>query len=147
MKILSLNVRGLGGKTKQSILHSLFLSIHPDMILLQETMCSTYPALLAFSMLLPNWEYCAISASGLLGGLLTAWNPHRVRCRAFETIAGILVKAKFRGMNDPLVILNCYGPYRNRDILWEKVHRGGVLSTPNLILGGDLNLTMKASET
>jgi len=106
------------------------------MILLQETMCSTYPALLAFSKLLPSWEFCAISASGLSGGLLTAWNPCLVRCRAYETITGILVKAKFRGMNAPLVILNCYGPYRNRDIFWEKVHRGELLNTPNLILGG-----------
>ena len=40
----------------------------------------------------------------------------------------------------------CYGPYRDRDILWEKVHRGGLLNSPNLILGGDLNLTMHSSE-
>ena len=114
MKILSLNVRGLGGKTKKYSVCSLFHMIQLDMILLQETMCSTYPALLAFSKLLPIWEYCATSTSGLSGGLLIAWNPLRVRCRAFETFAGILVKADFRGMIDPLVILNCYGPYKNR---------------------------------
>ena len=79
-------------------------------------MCSTFPTLHAFSKLLHNWEFCAISASGLSGGLLTAWDPHRVRCRAFETVVGILVKADFRGMNTPLYILNCYGPYQDRDI-------------------------------
>ena len=115
MKILSLNVRGLGGKTKHIILHALFHSLGPDMILLQETMCSTYPALLAFSKLLHSWEFYAISASGLSGGLLMAWNPLRVKCRAFETCAGILVKASFCGLATPLAILNVYGPYRNRD--------------------------------
>ena len=147
MLLLSLNVRGLGGKTKQCSLRSLFLSIRPGMILLQETMCNTYPALHAFSKLLPNWEFYAISASGLSGGLLTAWNPHRVRCRAFETVAGILVRANFHDMNTPLDILNCYGPYRDRDLFWDKVLRGGLLNSPNLIVGGDLNLTMGASET
>ena len=50
-------------------------------------------------------------------------------------------------MNAPLVVINCYGPYRNRDLFWDKVLRGGLLSAPNLILGGDLNLTMNAVET
>ena len=122
MMILSPNVRGLGGKTKLSRLCSLFHSLCPDMILLQETMCSTFPALYAFSKLLPNWEFCATSASGLSGGLLTAWNPRMVRCRAYETPTGILVKAKFRGMVDILDIINCYGPYKDREIFWDRIN-------------------------
>ena len=54
MIILSLNVRGLGGKTKTLSLRSLISSIKPDFILLQETMCSDLPALFAFSKLLPS---------------------------------------------------------------------------------------------
>ena len=146
MKTLSLNVRGLGGKTKQCGLRSLFLSIRTDMILLQETMCSTFPTLLAFSKLLPSWEFCAISASGLSGGLLTAWNPHRVKCRAFQTCVGLLVQASFHGMSSPIAILNVYGPYRDRELFWEKALRGGILNIPNLVLGGDLNLTLNSSE-
>ena len=72
MKLLSLNVKALGGKTKNFSLCALFQSLGPDMILLQETMCSSSLALLAFSKLLPSWELCAISASGLSGGLLMA---------------------------------------------------------------------------
>ena len=117
------------------------------MILLQETMCSTYPALLAFSKLLPKWEFCAISDFGLSGGLLTAWDPLRVRCHAHATVASILVKADFRGMTSQLEILNCYGPYRDRDLFWDKFLWVGLLNSPNIILGGDLNLTMKYFET
>ena len=110
-------------------------------------MCSSFPALLAFSKLLPKWEFYATSAFGLSGRLLMTWNPLRVRCRAFKTIAGVLVKAVFRGMNVPLVVINCYGPYRNKELFWDNVLRGGLLIAPNLILGGDLSLTMNAAET
>ena len=45
-----------------------------------------------------------------------------------------------------LSILNCYGPYHNRDSFWNAAASGGLLSLPNLILAGDLNLTLNASE-
>ena len=71
-----------------------------------------------------------------------AWNPLSVRCHAFETVAEILVKARFHGLSAPLAILNCYGPYRNRELFWEKSIIGGLLNTPNLILGRDLTLLL-----
>ena len=140
MKILSLNVRGMGGSTKQKILHHLLTSVSPELILLQGTMSSTYPALLAFSKLHPGWEFCAISSKGLSG-----WNPLKVQSKAYKTMAGILIKASFRGSHFSLSILNCYGPYLNRDVFWNATARGGLLSLPNLILPGDLNLTLNAS--
>ena len=79
--------------------------------------------------------------------MLTSWNPLSVRCRAFETTAGILVKENFHGMTSPLAILNCYGPFRNREHFWDMILKGGLLTIPNLILGGDLNLTLNASKT
>ena len=146
MRILSLNVRGLGGLAKQKILRYLFSSLSPDIILLQETMNSSYPALLAFSKLCPGWEFCAISSSGLLRGILSCWNPHIVKCKSFHTMAGGLLKAQFRGSSISLSILNCYGPYHHRDAFWNSVARGGLPSLPNLILAGDLNLTLNGSE-
>ena len=93
MKLLSLNIRGLGGKSKNHNLRSLLKSLGPDMILIQETMYSFSPELLTISKILPKWEYCAISASGFSGGLITAWNPFLFKCKAFHTCAGILVQA------------------------------------------------------
>ena len=114
MLILSLNIRGLGGRPKSLGLCSLINSLNPDLILLQETMCSDVPALLSFSKIFPSWEYCAISARGLSGGLLSAWNPLKVKCRAFHTFAGILLHASFRGLPNPIHILNVYGPYKDK---------------------------------
>ena len=138
--------RGMGGSAKQKSLHLLLASISPDIILLQETMSITYPALLAFSKLRPGWEFCAISSKGLSGGILLGWNPLRVRCKAYKTLAGILLKARFRSNHLLLSILNCYGPYLHCDFFWNVAAWGGLPSLPNLILVGNLNLTLNVSE-
>ena len=114
MLILSLNIRGLGGRPKTISLRALINSLKPDFILLQETMCSNIPALLAFSKLLPTSEFCAVSARGLSGGLLSAWNLLKVKCKAFYTCAGILLQATIRGLSTPFHLLNVYGPYKDR---------------------------------
>ena len=80
------------------------------------------------------------------GDLLTAWNLHKVKCRAFHTCTGLLVQVSIRGMSAPISILNVYGPYRDREPFWEKALHGGLLRILNLILGGDLNLTLYSSE-
>ena len=115
MHFLTLNVRGLGGLAKQKSLRHLIATLSPDVVLLQETMTSAYPALFAFSKICLGWEFCAINAKGLSGGILSGWNPKLLNCKAFHTTAGILLKASIRGSPLELSILNCYGPYINRD--------------------------------
>ena len=144
--LLSFNTWGLGGKTKNQHLRALIKSLGLDIILLQETICISSLTLLAFSKILPSQEFCVISASVISGDLLTAWNLHKVKCRAFQTCAGLLVQVCIRGMSTPISILNVYGPYRDREPFWEKALRGGLLRILNLILGGDLNLTLYSSE-
>ena len=95
MHIVSLNIHGFGGLAKQRTLRSLFRSLKPNMILVQETLCSTYLAIWYFSKLMSGWEFCALDASGLSSGILTGWNPHSVICKAFEIVDGILVQACF----------------------------------------------------
>ena len=109
-------------------------------------MYSASPALFTFLKLLPSWEFYAISAPGISGGLLSAWNPLKENCRAFQTCVGILLQASIRVLPDPLHILNVYGPYREREFFWNKALRGGLLNLPSLVLGGDLNLTLHSSE-
>ena len=98
MKILSMNIRGFGGLAKQKSLGFLLSNLRPDLILFQETMCSHAHALYWFSKLKPGWEFCASDACGLSGGLLAGWDPHLVRCKAFSSLAGIVLKASFKGM-------------------------------------------------
>ena len=146
MCIFTLNVRGLGGLAKQKILHDLFVSLSPDVVLFQETMTSSYPALFAFSKLYPGWDFCALNSKGLSGEILSRWNPKILKCKAYHTVAGILLKSSIRGSSFELSILNCYGPYINRETFWNSAVSGGLLSLPNLILDGDLNFTLNVSK-
>ena len=59
------------GAFQTKTLDSLFFALKPNMILIQETMCSFSQALTLFSKLKPSLEFCAINATGLSGGLLS----------------------------------------------------------------------------
>ena len=109
-----MNIHGFGGLTKQKALRTLFSTLKPDMILLQETMCDHVSAFSLFAKLRSGWESCALDAHGISGGLLTGWNPHLTRCKAYHSFVGILIKARFKGLDFVYYILNCYGPYSNR---------------------------------
>ena len=146
MKILSMNIRGFWGLAKHKSLGRLFSDLRPDMILLQETMCCFSQALYLFSKLKPGWEFCASDASGLSSGLLTGWDPHLVRCKAFSSLVGIVLKATFKGLAETLTVINCYGPYIQRTSYWDNLVSGGLLGQPNLLLAGDLNFTLSSAE-
>jgi endonuclease/exonuclease/phosphatase family metal-dependent hydrolase len=99
-----------------------------------------------FVKLLPNWYFCGVDSLGLSGGLLTAWNPVKDDCNAFLTPAGILLEGVVKDINKSLKVINCYGPYAEREVFWENIKRVGILKEQNLILGGDLNLTTSSRE-
>ena len=115
MRILTLNVHGLGGLAKQKILRHLLASLSPNVVLFEETMTSSYPALFSFSKLCSGWEFYALNSSGLSGAILSGWNLKLLKCKSYHTVAGILLKASIRGSSFELSILNYYGPYLNRD--------------------------------
>ena len=146
MKIVSMNICGFGGLTKQKSLKELFTSLNPDIILLQETMCDHISTLRLFAKIKPGWEYCALDAHGLSGGILSAWNPRLIRCKAYHSFAGILLSASFKGLDSVFSIVNCYGPYANKTSFWDSVVSGGIFNFPNLILAGDLNFTISDLE-
>ena len=141
-----MNIRGFGGIPKQKSLTSLFYSLKPDMILIQETRCDHFTSLRHFSKLKPIWKFCALDSHGLSGGLLSSWNPHITQCKAFHSFASILLKDRFKGDDYFFSILNYYGPYTNRVTFWDNVLAGGIFKYPNLILDGDLNFTFSDSD-
>ena len=146
MKILSMNIHGFGGVAKQKSLGRLLSDLRPDMILFQETMCCYSQALYLFSKLKLGWEFYTSDATGLSGGLLAGWDPHLVRCKAFSSLAGIILKASFKGLVETFTVINCYGPYTQRFTFWNNVVAGGLLGKPNLLLAGDLNFTLSFAE-
>ena len=126
MRILSINFHGFGGLTKQKSFSSLFSSLNPNLIMLQETMCDHLYTLIHFSKMKLGWDFCALDSHGLSRGLLIGWNPHLAHCKAYHSYVGILIKAKLKGLDIVFSILNCYGSYSNRATFWNNVLAGGI---------------------
>jgi exonuclease III len=146
MIITSFNIRGVGGDSKFSTLKRVFQKIHPDIVFVQETICTDEKACEIFLKLFPGWEVCATSALGHSGGLCCIWNPKVVLFKSYNTCAGILLEGRIKGINEVVYLLNCYAPCVDRRIFWDRVKDCDILSCKNLIIGGDLNFTLNSAE-
>jgi hypothetical protein len=60
--------------------------------------------------------------------------------------SGILVELEARDLDAFFNFVNLYGPYVDKKPLWESLDSFKVLSTENLILGGELNFTLSLQE-
>lgn len=88
----------------------------------------------------------ATEANGLSSGLAVIWDPVWVNASAFKCFAGILFSASIRGHNFSFNILNIYVPYKNRRPFWDRLFASEIFRLGFLIIAGDLNFTLSASE-
>jgi hypothetical protein len=65
---------------------------------------------------------------------------------AYLTPAGILLEGLVKDLNKSLKLLNCYGPYSDREAFWETLKKDGLFNEHNLVMGGDLNFTTSCRE-
>lgn len=99
-----------------------------------------------FLRILPSWEVSTLDSMVMFGGLLSFWNPRLAKFKSFSVSAGMLLKGHFKGVSQELNLINYYGPYKEKKPIWEFVAGSSILSLPNLILEGDLNLTLESLE-
>jgi exonuclease III len=59
---------GLGAPQKNISLKRMISSLNPDIILIQETMCSSEKSRETFESWLKNWSFYAVDAEGMYGG-------------------------------------------------------------------------------
>ena len=147
MMIISFNTRGLGRPQKKTSLKRLCNNLKPSVIMLQETMFEGSKAESIIKELLKDWEVESVDSVGLSGGLLTAWSPAllKIDSKKLESALETKLFDKETGIN--FTLLNVYSPFYERKTFWEKIKAEGVLNQPNVILGGDLNLTLTAGES
>ena len=146
MKILSLNVRGLGAVPKKVALKWLLATTSPTVLLLQETMSKGKKAEEAVKECVKGWGMTNNDADGHLGGTLTAWSPalNLISVHRFGTVVGTKLEDSETGKH--FMILNIYGSFYDRKTFWERLEGSGAMDLPDLILGGNLNLTLTNNE-
>lgn len=75
-----------------------------------------------------------------------AWNSSFVVLNTSFLDAGIVLERKDKDLGKVFLILNLYGPYADRRTYWDSLIHQRVLREDNLILDGELNLTISPRE-
>ena len=79
------------------------------------------------------------------GGVLTAWNKKIGMFSPYSTSTVILISSCFTSIKMELNLLNCYMPYADMETFWNRLRDAGILNLTSLIIGGDLNFTLRDS--
>jgi exonuclease III len=111
MKIITWNIRGLNGRSKQRILQDCIIAEKPNILLLQETKCKGAEVETIFQRI---WRECTSITTDSIGasrGLAILFNPSNVTIsKPFTTIGTITSHFTVIGRNQEGAITNVYGP-------------------------------------
>jgi len=155
MKIISLNVRGLGGDVKWKYMKELIGKEKPGLVSVQETKLINVSASKCFGLWGSkdvSWVYRGIDSEG--GGILTMWDNKVFNCTKFVDGKGyVLVEGEYKcitsGKDVKVVIMNIYAPCSSKEkmLLWREV-QDMLASVNNSIkcVIGDFNSVKVASE-
>ena len=142
MIFLSFNLCGFGGPTKTTTLKLLLNQVNLDVVFLQEKLVDAQKAKTLFLHFLSKWDVVSLNPNGRLGGILSGWNPSYAEFCAYGTSAGILLEGKFKQSVGRYKLLNCYAPYKDKELFWQPIIDSGLLCKEGLIVGGDLKFTL-----
>jgi exonuclease III len=146
MKIITWNIRGLNGRSKQRILTDCIKEEILDIIMLQETKCAGMEAEHIFQRIWKDCSYFYMDAVGASGGLAIIWNPsHIVLGGPFSTAGTLTAHYEVIGSNQEGTITNVYGPQSQQEkkkFMGKLAYIKSLVTTPNWILKGDFNMIM-----
>ena len=139
---MSFNVRGLVGSLKINSLKRMINNHKPSVILFKETMLEGIKAHEVLEKILKYWSFTHINADGHSGGLTKAWSlalKESKICKLDNVLKTVL---KDNTTGEAFAILNVYRPYHNCRTFWENIASSQLWEDRNMVIGGDLNLTV-----
>eukprot|EP00253_Pinus_taeda_P004076 PITA_04076 len=147
MILASWNCRGLASKSKKLALREWLQNSKSDILFLQETLGNGSEVELSLKSLLPRWTFLAIDSSGHSGGLAIGFREGRIKCLnlwGMKQVMGMeIISLDFPS---PFLIVNIYGPCQGRELFWTDLMKKAVMSSPLMVVGGDLNFSLGRAE-
>ena len=116
------------------------------MLLLQETMLEGKKAEELVEECSKDWGMTSSDSDGHSGGSLIVWSLalNLVSFQRYGAVVGTELEDSETGKR--FMILNVYGPFYDRKTFWERLEGFGAMEFQDLILGGNLNLTLTNNE-
>ena len=150
MKIISWNCRGMGSKIKEEATRNLIRTEAPDIFLIQETKMEEADFLQTSKRIWSKSKAKAVSARGASGGLGTLWNDSKFSLISeISNTHWLLLKMQHLDTKEYFCLFNVYVSVNagEKKACWESIRIQAELGNlDNIIIAGDLNLTLHSSE-
>ncbi|XP_071698892.1 uncharacterized protein [Rutidosis leptorrhynchoides] len=152
MKILSLNIRGLGKKDDNKLkwFYKLCFKEKPNIIAIQETKCKKIPEFWLDKI----WgnedsKYAVKNSVGFSGWILTIWDANLLCANhVVERESFIVVKGIWKDVGTKLIIVNVYGLHKDdaKKKMWDDLRDVMKYDNAMWVILGDLNEVRSAAE-
>ncbi|CAL0325442.1 unnamed protein product [Lupinus luteus] len=151
MKVISINIRGLGGRLKKKEIRDLVRKYNPDFLCIQETKILAVDHKLCLSLWgNDDFGWACLPAVGASGGILSIWNKAAfVFVEARVGSHFVTVKGKWAHDNDFSNIMNVYCPcdMAGKRGFWEEAKKDLLgLSDDSWCVVGDFNSVLYQDE-
>ena len=149
MKVLSWNCKGLGSKIKEEAIKDLTSLYQPDIFLIQETKMEEDVFLHVTPKFWKKRGKAAISSRGASGGIGTLWDDKKFEAVDIKYNSyWILTLLRQKDTNTLVRIFNIYAPnsYAEKKVCWRLLREEKSNLQGNVILAGDLNVTLSQEE-
>jgi exonuclease III len=151
MKLISWNVRGLGGFEKRREVRQLVREKKPFIVCIQETKLTCFDEVICKSLWGDsNFSFSFQSSVGASGGLLTFWDCTEVEVwstTSFEHV--LLISGRFLRSEEHFVLLNVYAPCEvtRQQALWFNIsNKLESFVDQNVCVCGDFNAVRNVEE-
>lgn len=148
MKILSYNIRGLGGAGKKRHIRDLVMKERVDFLVIQETKMGVISRKICSSLWgSEEFNWVAKDSMGMSGGLLCIWNSkmlNKIKVIKGENFIGI--EGVWGSEEIPVKIINVYSPCQlaSKRALWEELRNLAKGKGGKWCFVGDFNAVRKA---